>query len=121
MVVVVAHFDRWGRYLIVPAAGGAPNAHTRVTTWASTLDDRYGLEQWSRRTVALGLARRPDLLAQAAVAQADESDTLNGLCEAALEAGGLRPRRTSAPRWTSFPSGWTSARMSWYPRRGPPT
>ena len=84
----MAHFDQWKRYLIVPQKGGAPVPHTRATTWASTLDDRYGLERWSRRTVALGLARRPDLVAQVAAARDDERDTLDGLCEAALEAGG---------------------------------
>jgi hypothetical protein len=51
-------FDRLDRYLIIPEGGGAPVAHTRATTWASTLDDRYGLERWSRRTVAPGRPRR---------------------------------------------------------------
>ena len=81
-------FDRYGRYLIVPPDGGKPVPYTRATTWASTLDDRYALERWSCRTVALGLARRPDLLASVAAAKDDDRDTLDTLCERALEAGG---------------------------------
>ena len=80
--------DRYGRYLIVPAGGGKPVPHTRATTWASTCDNRYALEKWSRRTVALGLARRPDLLASVAAANDDDRTTLDALCERALEAGG---------------------------------
>ncbi len=91
---MISAVDRWGRYLIVPPEGGEPVAHTRATTWASTLDDRYAFEKWGRRSVALGLARRPDLLASVAAAKYDDRDTLDGLCERALEAGGSSTKAT---------------------------
>ena len=59
-----AQFDRYGRYLIPPADGGKPVAHTRATTWASTNDDQHNLTRWKLRTAALGLSRRSDLLAE---------------------------------------------------------
>jgi hypothetical protein len=79
--------DRYGRYLIPPAAGGKPVGHTRATTVAETLDDRYNLEQWKLRTCALGLVERPDLLAQVAAHTADDKGTLNAVCKQAIEAG----------------------------------
>jgi hypothetical protein len=81
-------FDRWGRYLIVPEGGGDPVPHTRATTHAATLDDRYGLEKWSQRMVAIGLSRRPDLLAQVAAAPDSERDRIDSIVVSAIEAGG---------------------------------
>jgi hypothetical protein len=81
-------FDHQGHYLVVPPGGGEPVPHTRATTHASTNDDRYGLEKWGKRTVALGLARRPDLLAGVAAARDDDRSRLDALCDDALEAGG---------------------------------
>lgn len=78
--------DRYGRYLIHPANGGKPKAHTRATTIAETLDDRYNLEAWKQRMVALGLAQRPDLYASVASLQPDEKTSLNRLCDQAREA-----------------------------------
>jgi hypothetical protein len=80
--------DRWGRYLIVPQGGSAPVAHTRATTLAATLDDRYALERWSRRMLAQGLVKRPDLLAAVAACDVTERDELDRFCDQALEAGG---------------------------------
>jgi hypothetical protein len=84
----MASLDRYGRYLIVPSEGGESVPHTRATTWASTLEDRFALERWGRRTMALGLARRPDLVASVAAAKDDDRRRLDRLCEDALEAGG---------------------------------
>jgi hypothetical protein len=77
--------DRWGRYLITPASGGKARGYTRATTWAKTMADSYGLEQWGKRMVALGLVHRPDLLALVA-AHPDDKDTLNRACADAVEA-----------------------------------
>ena len=82
--------DRWGRYLIVPQAGGKAVAHTRATTVAETLDDRYNLELWKMRQVALGLAARPDLLAQAAAHTADDKAVLNDVCSQAMDAAAAK-------------------------------
>lgn len=78
--------DRWGRYLIVPQAGGKAVAHTRATTVAETLDDRYNLELWKMRQVALGLAARPDLIAQAAAHTTEDKKVLNDVCKQAMDA-----------------------------------
>lgn len=80
--------DRWGRYLITPAAGGTPVAHTRATTWAKALDDQEGLINWSMRMTAVGLARRHDLYAQAASCREDDTAALRRIADEAKEAGG---------------------------------
>ena len=71
--------NRWGQYLI----GGKP--HTRVTTFAATIENRHNLEKWLQRMVAVGLTQRPDLYAQVA-AHADDKTKLNRLCDDAIEA-----------------------------------
>lgn len=78
--------DGYGRYMIVPAKGGKAVAHTRATTVAETLDDRYNLELWKMRQVALGLSVRPDLLAQVAAHTADDKKVINGVCKDAMDA-----------------------------------
>lgn len=56
--------DGYGRYLLRPPGDpkGKERAHTRVTTIASTIEDKYQLERWAERMVGLGLAKRPDLV-----------------------------------------------------------
>lgn len=77
--------DRYKRYLIAPRDGGEAEAYTRATTVAEVLDDRYNLELWKMRQVAVGLTRRNDLLLKVA---ADENDkkTVNAACQEALDA-----------------------------------
>ena len=58
--------DRYKRYLIAPRDGGKAKAYTRATTVAEVLDDRYNLELWKMRQVAVGLTRRNDLLLKVA-------------------------------------------------------
>ena len=58
--------DRWGRYLIVPRDGGKAEAHTRATTVAETLDDRFNLEQWKIRMGIRGVVASKSLYARAA-------------------------------------------------------
>jgi hypothetical protein len=79
-------FDHWGRYLIVPEDGDKPVPHTRATTHAATLDDRYGLEKWSQRMVAIGLSRRSDLLAQVAAAPDEDRGRIDSIVVDAIEA-----------------------------------
>ncbi len=78
--------DRYGRYVIIPATGGKAKSYTRATTVAETLDDRYNLELWKMRQVAVGLARRPDILAGVATADADDKKAINALCQDAMSA-----------------------------------
>jgi len=77
--------DRFGRPLVIPPEGGKPEPYTRATTLAETLDDRYNLELWKLRQVAIGLAARPDLLALVG-AQRDDKAALNRICADALDA-----------------------------------
>ena len=56
---------RNGRYQIIPEGGGKPVPMTRVTNVAKVLSDTEGLMKWSERMVAIGMARRPDLVATA--------------------------------------------------------
>lgn len=71
--------DRWGRYVI----GGKP--YTRVTTFASSIDDRWNLEAWKVRMAATGLVERADLFAQVA-ANVGNKKKLDSLCNEAIEA-----------------------------------
>ena len=90
--------DRWGRYVLptsLDAESGNPQSytwqpHTRATTLASAVEDRFQLEAWKRRMLALGLGRRPDLVTAAASLTSGDDDKkrLNELSEKALEASG---------------------------------
>jgi hypothetical protein len=79
-------FDQYGRYLIVPQGAKKPVGHTRVTTFSSTLDDRYGLEKWGLRMSALGFVARQDLYAQLCSTRPDDKHALDKLCDKAKEA-----------------------------------
>lgn len=89
--------DRWGRYLLPDPATGVERAWTRVTTVSGILSDRYNLELWAQRMVALGLARREDLLALVKT-NARKSKTPNGkrtlnrVVKDAIEAGNTEQR-----------------------------
>ncbi|MGH9001906.1 MAG: hypothetical protein ACRDYV_02140 [Acidimicrobiia bacterium] len=72
--------------MIVPEGDTKAVPHTRVTTVAGTLDDRYALEQWACRMVALGVAGRRDLYAAVAACRPDDKDALNRLVDQAKEA-----------------------------------
>lgn len=80
--------DRWGRYLVVPEGGGKAAAMTRATTISSLLDSRHAIEKWQQRHVAVGLASRPDLLAQVQSTTIEDKQTLNSVCQKALDASG---------------------------------
>lgn len=87
--------DRWGRPLIIPPGGGDPVAYTRMSTLAKVLDDQSNLIAWGKRTVAVGLLKRPALMTKLSglVAAGDLDDyktkrALNKLCDEAVEAAG---------------------------------
>lgn len=79
---------KYGRPLVIPP-GGKPGdklvPYTRCTTFVDCLDDKFKLQQWQQRMVALGLAQRPDLLLSVS-AHSDDRDKLDELCDAAREA-----------------------------------
>jgi hypothetical protein len=78
--------DRWGRPLVVPPGGGKPTPYTRCTSFVDCLDDKYNLQRWQQRMVALGLAERPDLLLAVAAADRDDKESLDRITEQAQEA-----------------------------------
>lgn len=77
--------DRFSRPLVQPPGGGKLVPYRRVTTFIDVLDDRWQLEAWKRRQVAVGLSLRPDLVLLAASARGDKK-TLDEVCDAAAEA-----------------------------------
>lgn len=77
--------DRFGRPLVVPPEGGRPVAYTRCTTYVDALEDKYNLQRWQQRMVALGMADRPDLVL-AAGAHRDDRDELNRIVDQAMDA-----------------------------------
>jgi hypothetical protein len=79
--------DRWGRYVIPNPETGKDQSWTRVTTFAKSIADTFGLTKWELRMSALGLARRPDLIAQAAtVVDPDNPDAKKLLDRVAADA-----------------------------------
>ena len=94
--------DRWGRYMVLPPSETKPVGYTRATTVAKALDDQQGLIDWGKRTVAVGLALRPDLVALIAATNPDDKKILNGICERAADAGGATARRDLGTAWHSI-------------------
>lgn len=82
--------DRWGRYLLPDPETGKERSWTRATTVANTLADRYGLEQWAKRNVVLGIAARQDLYALAASCTPDDKSQLTRIVNDAEEAAKAR-------------------------------
>lgn len=86
--------DRYGRPLVKPPGGGKPVAYTRCTTYIDVLEDRYNLQKWMQRMVALGLASRPDLLLSVSAHREDKRQ-LDKICEDAREAAAASAAATT--------------------------
>lgn len=87
--------DRWGRPLIIPPDGGDPVAYTRASTLSKVTDDTSNLVTWAQRHVAVGFARRPDLIDRVIGIISNNDNPvddakwdLNKLCKKAQEASG---------------------------------
>ena len=78
--------DRWGRPIITPADGGKPIPYTRVSTLAKYLDSKDALMAWKQRKVAIGLGRRPDLVARAKVTDPDDKGRWSEIVKGAMDA-----------------------------------
>mgnify|MGYP003334292031 CR=1 FL=1 len=90
--------DRYGRPLIWPRnnrTATRPVPYTRATTLASTLSDKFALEQWKLRTAITGIVARPDLL-QLAATHLDDKQTLNRIATDAVEAGDTKKAAAGA-------------------------
>ncbi len=80
--------DRYDRYVLShPNREGKTVTLSRCTTVIKAADDMYNLGEWQKGNVALGLARRSDLLALAASLKPGDK-SLKTLVKAAEEAGG---------------------------------
>ena len=79
--------DHFGRPLVIPPGGGKPKAYRRCTTFIDVLSDRFGLEAWGKRQVAVGLSKRADLLLRTSSAAGDKK-VLDEVCKDAMEAAG---------------------------------
>lgn len=75
--------DRWGRPLIRTVDDPALTPYVRASTLGKALTDDNGLTAWKVRQAVLGLGRRPDLFARAAMVDPDDK---GGLAEIAQEA-----------------------------------
>lgn len=93
--------DRWGRPVIPDPDTGKETAYTRVTTFAKSISDTFGLSKWQVRTALKGLTVRPDLFALVAATPATDSKTLDRVAEDAKEAAGSS---AGANRGTAFHS-----------------
>lgn len=82
---------RNGRYVVVDTAG-KETTYQRMTNAIRVVDDDFGVQQWSKRNVALGVARNRDLIARV-VAAADDKKALNALCEEAQKLAGGHEKR----------------------------
>ena len=79
--------DHFGRPLVIPPGGGKPKPYRRCTTFIDVLADRFGLEAWKQRQVAVGLSKRADLLLRVSSAAGDKK-VLDQVCKDAMEAAG---------------------------------
>lgn len=93
--------DRYGRPLVIPAGGGKPTAYTRCTTYIDVLEDKFNLQKWMQRQVALGLSQRPDLVLST-IAQRDNKNELDRICETAREAAQSSAKATNGTSVHSF-------------------
>lgn len=83
--------DGNGRPYVKQLDTGREITYRRVTTFIDVLDDRYNLELWKQRMVALGMAHRHDLVMEAASLAADPESNkakLNKVADAAREHAG---------------------------------
>jgi len=107
---VHVHRDRYKKPIIQTGelrADGKPRAHTctscdksvpgipyrRATTYIDVLEDRYKLEKWKQRGVAVGLAKVPALLTAVSAAINNDRE-LDRLCDEALERAGTSDKAT---------------------------
>jgi hypothetical protein len=86
IVTPARDFDRdtWKRPLIIPQGGGKPIAYRRCTSYVDVLADKFKLQQWDKRQVAIGLAQRDDLRLSV-LAHLDDKTALDRACNDAKE------------------------------------
>lgn len=84
-----AERDGWGRYKLRKNGEDKIRGFTRATTFVKALSNTFGIAQWQQRNVAIGLAKRPDLLALVHGKDVREDRVaLNSICDQAREHAG---------------------------------
>lgn len=86
--------DRFGRPMVTPPSGKGKIAYTRATTFIDCIGDKFNLQQWEKRMVAIGLSQRADLLLSV-TAHLDDKAELNRICDAAKEAAAASSSATT--------------------------
>lgn len=79
--------NKRGQYHAPPPAGGKAKGHTRVTTYAGTLDDGAGLTVWRNRLLARGVASS-DALVKAVRNAGDDNKAVGRAVDQALHEAG---------------------------------
>jgi hypothetical protein len=85
MSTVTIQRDQYGRPLLPDPLTKRRKPWTRVTTLASTIQDRRALEQWSQRNLVKGFVANETLLLRAAAA-GDDRSALDEVIRAAMDA-----------------------------------
>jgi hypothetical protein len=96
-----AKFDRYHRYLL-NADGKGDKPYTRATTLAKTTDSGDGLLYWKTKLTAIGMVRRPDLLARASVTPMDDKSGWSEILTQALAAGGSQEKANKGTAYHTF-------------------
>lgn len=86
--------DRFGRPLVIPPGGGKAVPYTRCTTFVDCLEDKYNLQKWMQRMVAVGLSESPDLVVAVASTNLEDKQRLNSICEDAMERAKSKAKAT---------------------------
>lgn len=84
--VLSAPYARRDGYHLMHPETGKKHRCQRVTTFARTLAETWGITDWAKRNVARGMALRPDLVALAA--STTDKYTLNDIVASAEERAG---------------------------------
>ncbi|MCH8349862.1 MAG: DUF2800 domain-containing protein [Chloroflexi bacterium] len=95
-------FDRWRRRVLPHVHTGKEVGHTRVTTIAYTLEDRFAIEASAKRNLIVGLGLRPDLYTLAVSSTVEDRSTLKEIAEKAEDAAGANEGRILGSALHSF-------------------
>ncbi len=86
-------FDQWYRRVLPHVHTGEEVGHTRATTLANTLEDRFGLETNAKNNLIIGLGLRPDLYTMAAAVTLEDKRDLKEIAKLAEDAAGANEGR----------------------------
>jgi len=86
-------FDQWKRYKIPDPITGKVTGRQRMTTFAKSISDQYGLGQWQQRVLLTGAARFPAMAAGAEKLDVKaDREVLDGMVESIKNAAGAKDK-----------------------------